>query len=388
MGRVDAAGAFASTGGAGSGGISGSTGIIGANGAIGGTGGIGANGSGCNAQSGGRGGDGGNGGPGGRGGTGGTGGGGGAGAGGTIFLSATAIAPGLSINLAGGPGGQPGRLVFGDAQTGLPTPGFAVNPAQTVQTTAFVPTMATAYLGGSAATPNIVSAAAPVAGEPAMLMGPAPFGTMTNAQQDPAIAAAIAAIGQSAPADAAAVVLRFDTGPTGLNAAYNTANVLATADSFDTFVIVNTTGAPFPAALISEPIASIPTLNRTEVGGTGIPTPISLLPIQAWITLAPESAPTTFNVSIGCVVGSVTLPPTTGGVSVAYVRGRCCDSLDFNNDGNIEPGDVDAYFSILGEGPCVPSNTICNDLDFNNDGNIDPADVDAYFSVLGEGPCL
>ena len=65
-----------------------------------------------------------------------------------------------------------------------------------------------------------------------------------------------------------------------------------------------------------------------------------------------------------------------------------CDSLDFNGDGNIDPTDVDAYFSVLGEGPCLPANTNCNDLDFNNDGNIDPADVDAYFSVLGEGPCL
>jgi hypothetical protein len=65
-----------------------------------------------------------------------------------------------------------------------------------------------------------------------------------------------------------------------------------------------------------------------------------------------------------------------------------CDSLDFNGDGNIDPTDVDAYFSVLGEGPCLPINTVCNDLDFNNDGNIDPADVDAYFSILGEGPCL
>jgi hypothetical protein len=30
-----------------------------------------------------------------------------------------------------------------------------------------------------------------------------------------------------------------------------------------------------------------------------------------------------------------------------------CDSLDFNRDGGIDPGDVDAYFSVLGEGPCL-----------------------------------
>lgn len=66
-----------------------------------------------------------------------------------------------------------------------------------------------------------------------------------------------------------------------------------------------------------------------------------------------------------------------------------CDSLDFNGDGNIDPSDVDAYFSVLGEGPCVGVGPFgCGDLDYNNDGNIDPADVDAYFSVLGEGPCL
>jgi hypothetical protein len=27
--------------------------------------------------------------------------------------------------------------------------------------------------------------------------------------------------------------------------------------------------------------------------------------------------------------------------------------LDFNYDGNFEPEDVDAYFSVLGEGPCI-----------------------------------
>ena len=73
---------------------------------------------------------------------------------------------------------------------------------------------------------------------------------------------------------------------------------------------------------------------------------------------------------------------------VAVPPGRVCDSLDFNNDGNIEPLDVDAYFSVLGEGPCLPVGATCSDLDFNNDGNIEPLDVDAYFSLLGEGPCL
>ena len=73
---------------------------------------------------------------------------------------------------------------------------------------------------------------------------------------------------------------------------------------------------------------------------------------------------------------------------VANACGPTCAPLDFNNDGNIDPLDVDAYFSILGEGPCLPALNTCNSLDFNGDGNIDPLDVDAYFSVLGEGPCL
>ena len=69
--------------------------------------------------------------------------------------------------------------------------------------------------------------------------------------------------------------------------------------------------------------------------------------------------------------------------------GPICNDLDFNNDGNIEPLDVDAYFSILGEGPCLGDVGFgCDSLDFNNDGNIEPEDVDAYFSVLGEGPCI
>ena len=66
--------------------------------------------------------------------------------------------------------------------------------------------------------------------------------------------------------------------------------------------------------------------------------------------------------------------------------GPVCNDLDFNNDGNIEPLDIDAYFSILGEGPCL-GGTACDSLDFNNDGNIEPLDIDSYFSVLGEGPC-
>ena len=76
-------------------------------------------------------------------------------------------------------------------------------------------------------------------------------------------------------------------------------------------------------------------------------------------------------------------------LGTALPTGPTCNDLDFNNDGNIEPGDVDAYFSVLGEGPCLGDiGGGCDSLDFNNDGNIEPEDVDAYFSVLGEGPCV
>lgn len=64
-----------------------------------------------------------------------------------------------------------------------------------------------------------------------------------------------------------------------------------------------------------------------------------------------------------------------------------CDSLDFNRDGNIDPADIDSYFSVLADGPCAAVPRQCSDLDFNNDGAIEPADVDSYFRILGEGPC-
>jgi hypothetical protein len=76
-------------------------------------------------------------------------------------------------------------------------------------------------------------------------------------------------------------------------------------------------------------------------------------------------------------------PATSVAVAIAVPTPRY-DSLDYNGDGNIDPSDVDAYFSILGEGPCI-GGPACADLDFNNDGNIDPADVDSYFILLGEG---
>ena len=73
-----------------------------------------------------------------------------------------------------------------------------------------------------------------------------------------------------------------------------------------------------------------------------------------------------------------------------FVKEDRSSILDYNNDGNVDPADVDAYFSVLGEGPCgndpvtdEPYN--CDGLDLNGDGNIDPTDVDFYYYILGDG---
>jgi hypothetical protein len=100
---------------------------------------------------------------------------------------------------------------------------------------------------------------------------------------------------------------------------------------------------------------------------------------------APTSAFTKEPIS-GRITVDAPLATGANAVTVIDVVYFAFDSLDFNRDGNIEPLDVDSYFSILGEGPCLGDiGNGCNDLDFNNDGNIDPQDVDDYFFVLGEG---
>jgi hypothetical protein len=66
-----------------------------------------------------------------------------------------------------------------------------------------------------------------------------------------------------------------------------------------------------------------------------------------------------------------------------------CDSVDFNNDSSLfDPTDIDAFFSVFSEGPCVPATATCNDVDFNNDGSLfDPCDVDSFLLAFSEGPC-
>ena len=66
-----------------------------------------------------------------------------------------------------------------------------------------------------------------------------------------------------------------------------------------------------------------------------------------------------------------------------------CDSIDFNRDGSLfDPTDIDAFFSVFSEGPCIPAGATCNDIDFNNDGSLfDPCDIDSFLLVFSEGPC-
>jgi hypothetical protein len=83
-----------------------------------------------------------------------------------------------------------------------------------------------------------------------------------------------------------------------------------------------------------------------------------------------------------------------GGNQVIVVRGFAavsdCDSIDFNNDGSFfDPVDIDAFFSVFSEGPCIPETATCNDIDFDNNGScFDPNDIDSFLSVFSEGPCL
>lgn len=67
----------------------------------------------------------------------------------------------------------------------------------------------------------------------------------------------------------------------------------------------------------------------------------------------------------------------------------CCNSIDFNNDtSTFDPIDIDAFLSVYGEGPCIPSIATCDDIDFNNDNStFDPCDIDSFLLVFSEGPC-
>ena len=154
-------------------------------------------------------------------------------------------------------------------------------------------------------------------------------------------------------------------------------NVVLPVNRVAVFAVPFTFGTPFDVSVFARAVAG----QRSSSGVTGTSTAIVDFSnngvVWSGIQGVYQGTTPVTGASISAVSNTNWNPPVS-----------LCDSLDFNGDGNIDPTDVDAYFSVLGEGPCLPANTNCNDLDFNNDGNIDPADVDAYFSVLGEGPCL
>jgi hypothetical protein len=90
-----------------------------------------------------------------------------------------------------------------------------------------------------------------------------------------------------------------------------------------------------------------------------------------------------------CVVSAPQAWAGPSRVLVIEPPGSPCDSIDFNYDASLfDPADVDAFFSVYSEGPCVPVHAICGDADFNNDGAVGPEDVESFLWVFGEGPCL
>ncbi|GDX97708.1 hypothetical protein LBMAG48_01120 [Phycisphaerae bacterium] len=74
-------------------------------------------------------------------------------------------------------------------------------------------------------------------------------------------------------------------------------------------------------------------------------------------------------------------------LTVRFVVGEACDSIDFNGNGVFpEDQDVIDFFNVLAGGEC-PTGT-CSDIDFNNNG-VFPEDQDVidFFNVLAGGVC-
>lgn len=86
-----------------------------------------------------------------------------------------------------------------------------------------------------------------------------------------------------------------------------------------------------------------------------------------------------------------TLDTTDYAYWAAWTPPAPCDSVDFNNDSSLfDPQDLEAFFSVYSEGPCIPENSPggCNDIDFNNDCSVfDPCDINSFLVVYSEGPC-
>ncbi|MFO0856505.1 MAG: M12 family metallo-peptidase [Phycisphaerales bacterium] len=107
-------------------------------------------------------------------------------------------------------------------------------------------------------------------------------------------------------------------------------------------------------------------------------------------TLGISNAQTGDQGTYRCVVtGFCGAAQNSGGATLTVTTGPTCDGIDFNNDSSLfDPVDIDAFLSVYGEGPCIPSGATCNDIDFNNDGSLfDPCDIDSFLLVFSEGPC-
>ena len=107
-------------------------------------------------------------------------------------------------------------------------------------------------------------------------------------------------------------------------------------------------------------------------------------------TLGISNAQTGDQGTYRCVVtGFCGAAQNSGGATLTVTTGPTCDGIDFNNDSSLfDPVDIDAFLSVYGEGPCIPSGATCNDIDFNNDGSVfDPCDIDSFLLVFSEGPC-
>ena len=67
--------------------------------------------------------------------------------------------------------------------------------------------------------------------------------------------------------------------------------------------------------------------------------------------------------------------------------GPTCGSVDFDGDGDEgTDADIEAFFTVIGGGPC-PTGT-CGSIDFDGDGDEGTdADIEAFFRVVGGGAC-
>jgi len=96
------------------------------------------------------------------------------------------------------------------------------------------------------------------------------------------------------------------------------------------------------------------------------------------------------NVNIGAPAlgADGTLIVATPATITAYRSERsACGSIDFDGDGDEgTDADIEAFFAVIGGGPC-PTGT-CGSIDFDGDGDEGTdADIEAFFRVIGGGPC-